>query len=93
MTMAEHDKAEKEFFKERSLSALGVLMEHGRELEFRFDGADCFLSPHETKEAVSLWVNGKEQSFSSLKELSERAEVCGKNLKTVMRKAELLTLF
>ena len=73
--MCLHDLIVKEFEQTKSLSALIFLIEHGREIEFSFEGRGYFLSRSSSQKRVSLWSNQgqEEQSFGNIEELIERA--------------------
>ena len=73
--MCLHDLIVKEFERTGSVSALIYLIEHGREIEFSFEGKKYFLSGSNSEKNVSLWSDQKEQSFYSIEELIEKAEV------------------
>ena len=68
-----HDLIVKEFEQTKSLSALIYLIEHGREIEFLFEGRKYFLSHSNSQKKVSLWSNKEELSFDSIEELIEKA--------------------
>ena len=53
--MCLHDLIVKEFEQTKSLSALIYLIEHGREIEFLFEGRKYFLSHSNSQKKVSLW--------------------------------------
>ena len=55
--MCLHDLIVKEFEQTKSLSALIYLIEHGREIEFLFEGRKYFLSHSNSQKKVSLWSN------------------------------------
>ena len=73
--MSLHDLIVKEFERTKSLSALIYLIEHGREIEFLFEGNRYFLSRSNSQKRVSLWrcPGQEEQSFDTTEELIEKA--------------------
>ena len=73
--MSLHDLIVKEFERTKSLSALIYLIEHGREIEFLFEGNRYFLSRSNSQKRVSLWScpGQEEQSFDTTEELIEKA--------------------
>ena len=58
--MCLHDLIVKEFEQTKSLSALIYLIEHGREIEFLFEGRKYFLSHSNSQKKVSVWSNKEE---------------------------------
>lgn len=73
--MCLHDLIVKEFGQTKSLSALIYLIEHGREIEFSFEGRRYFLSRSNSQKRVSLWNNQEEQSFDNIEQLIEKAMI------------------
>ncbi len=73
--MCLHDLIVKEFEQTKSLSALIYLIEHGREIEFSFEGRRYFLSRSNSQKRVSLWNNQEEQSFDNIEQLIEKAMI------------------
>ena len=91
-----HDLIVKEFEQTKSLSALIYLIEHGREIEFSFEGRGYFLSRSGSQKRVSLWTNqGQgEQSFDNIEELIEKAIMLnGAVLIDVLPQIQLETVF
>lgn len=87
------DQMEQELFEKHSLTALVYLIECGRELEFEVHGHTCFLSKYETSQNFSLWVDQKEQSFSSMAALLKRGQVHNAGFVSVWEKSKIITLF
>ena len=83
----------KELFDTKSLNALKFLIICGRELEFKVNGKECFISRHESKQNVSLWIAKDEQSFDSVPELIEKASIGDMDFLTAWEQAELAYLF
>lgn len=73
--MCLHDLIVEEFEQTKSLSALIYLIEHGREIEFSFEGRRYFLSCSNSQKRVSLWSNQEEQSFDNIEQLIETAMI------------------
>lgn len=73
--MCLHDLIVEEFEQTKSLSALIYLVEHGREIEFSFEGRRYFLSRSNSQKRVSLWSNQEEQSFDNIEQLIETAMI------------------
>lgn len=73
--MCLHDLIVEEFEQTKSLSALIYLVEHGREIEFSFEGRRYFLSRSNSQKRVSLWNNQEEQSFDNIEQLIEKAMI------------------
>lgn len=73
--MCLHDLIVEEFEQTKSLSALIYLIEHGREIEFSFEGRRYFLSRSNSQKRVSLWSNQEEQSFDNIEQLIETAMI------------------
>ena len=82
-----------ELFENKSLAALVFLMDHGRELEFKVNEKECFLSCDGSEKYVSLWVNNNEQSFDSVLELIENAAIENVCFVTAWQQAKLKYLF
>ena len=70
-----HDSIVNELFNKKSLAALIFLIDCGRELEFKMNGKEYFISRDSSKKYVSLWENKNEQSFESVLELIENATI------------------
>ena len=87
--MGVHERIVKELFETKSLAALIFLVEQGRELEFKVHGKECFISRHESKQNVSLWIAKDEQSFDSIPELIEKASIGDMDFLTAWEQAEL----
>ena len=83
----------KELFETKSLNALKFLIICGRELEFKVNGKECFISQCESKQYVSLWIDQNEQSFDSVSDLIEQASIGGMDFLTAWEQAELAYLF
>ena len=82
-----------ELFKTKSLAALVYLINNGRELEFLFDGKECFISKSGSKKYVSLWVEGVEQSFNSVEQLIANAVIDEKSFLFIWDEIEIQYLF
>ena len=87
------DILDDELMLRKSLGALIYLIDLGHELEFSVDKEFYFLSHHQTSKAVSLWNNGKEQSFNSITELLENALIDGQSFLSMWEKAKMESLF
>ena len=83
----------KELFDTKSLNALKFLIICGRELEFKVNGKECFISQHGSKQYVSLWLDQDEQSFDSVSDLIEQASIGDMHKNTAWEQAELAYLF
>ena len=88
-----HDCASAELFDNHSLNALCFLIEHGRELEFVYCGHEYFLSCSGSKQYVSLWSKGTEQSFAGLNEFINNATLQGIPFLAAWDQIELQYLF
>lgn len=88
-----HERIVKELFETKSLAALLFLVEQGRELEFKVNGKECFISQHGSKQYVSLWLDQGEQSFDSVSDLIEQASIGDMDFLTAWEQAELAYLF
>lgn len=91
-----HDLIVEEFERTKSLSALIYLIEHGREIEFLFEGRRYFLSRSNSQKTVSLWSNQgqEEQSFDNIEELIEKAKMLNDVvLLDVLPQIQLETIF
>lgn len=88
-----HDKMVEELFKTKSLNALIYLIEHGRELEFKYNDIECFISKDHSSGFVSIWVDKKEQAFDSIEELIANAEIDNALFEDIWRDITLGVLF
>ncbi len=94
--MCLHDLIVKEFERTNSLSALIYLIEHGREIEFLFEGRGYFLSRSNSQKSVSLWSSQgqEEQCFDNIEELIEKATMLnGAALSDVLPHIQVETIF
>ena len=82
-----------ELFNKKSLAALIFLIDCGRELEFKMNGKEYFISCNGSKNYVSLWENKNEQSFDSVLELIENATIENMCFLTAWKQSELEYLF
>lgn len=82
-----------ELFNNKSLAALIFLIDHGRELEFKMNGKDCFISCAGSKKYVSLWDNKNEQSFDSVLELIAYGTIENMSFLTAWEQVELGYLY
>lgn len=88
-----YDRITDELMKEKSLAALVYLINGGRELEFEYNGNEYFMSRSKAEIYVSLWGEGKEQSFSRVEDLVENAIIDEKPLLSVWKDLTLTYLF
>lgn len=88
-----HDMIVRELYDKKSLAALIHVIDFGRELEFKVNGKEYFISRDRSEKYVSLWDNKTEQSFDSVYELIENAVVDDDTLLSVWDKVELAFLF
>lgn len=73
----DHDHRTEELFSNHSLEALVWLIDAGRELEFTFHGAECFISRSGSAQYVSLWCRHSVQSFPNMESLLHDAVLDG----------------
>ena len=88
-----HDMIVNELFETKSFSALIFLIDCGRELKFKVNGKEHFISCDRSKKYVSLWANKNEQSFDSVLELIENATIENMCFLTAWKHSELEYLF
>jgi len=93
MDWKQHDLLEKALFEEKSLTALMALIEAGRELEFKHLDTKGFISCDGAEKTVSLWINGKEQSFDSMQALIGQAVLPEGTFASLFHEIEIETLF
>lgn len=93
MDWEQHALLEKALFEEKSLTALMALIEAGRELEFRHKNTQGFISCDGAQKTVSLWISGKEQSFTSMRALVEHAVLPEGRFASLFQEIEIETLF
>ena len=91
--MDTHDLLVNELFNKKSLAALIVLIDFGRELEFKMNGKEYFISCNGSKNYVSLWENKNEQRFDSVLELIENATIENMRFLTAWEQVELEYLY
>lgn len=72
-----YSAVQKELMEGKSLAALAMLIEGGRELEFTFRSGTYFLSRHGSARGVSLWHEKEEQAFPSVWSLLSGARLEG----------------
>ena len=89
----DHDLASADLFEHKSLDALIFLIDHGRELEFRYCNQDYYISCDNSKQYISLWHNITEEIFSSLNELINNAVLQNVPFLTAWEQIELQYLF
>ncbi len=77
-TVSLHDRIVRELFDKKALSALIWLIDHGRELEFDWQGRPGFISRSGSAKTVSLWLDEQEQAFDSTESLVRHALLEGK---------------
>ena len=77
----------------KSLAALAMLIEGGRELEFTFQSGTYFLSRHGSARGVSLWHEQEEQAFSSVWGLLSGARLEGVPFREAWASCAIVTLF
>lgn len=88
-----HDIIVDELFNKKSLAALIFLIDSGRELEFRYNKQEYFVSCSSSKKYVSIWCDSIEQSFDSVYDLIEKALLSEKRFLYAWDKIEFETLF
>nr|WP_307986750.1 selenium-dependent molybdenum cofactor biosynthesis protein YqeB [uncultured Oscillibacter sp.] len=77
----------------RSLAALAMLIDGGRELEFTFRSGTYFLSRHGSARGVSLWHEKEEQAFSNVWSLLSGARLEGVPFQEAWISCAIVTLF
>lgn len=77
----------------KSLAALAMLIDGGRELEFMFQGGTYFLSRHGSAQGVSLWHEQEEQAFSNVWSLLSGARLEGVPFREAWASCVIETLF
>ncbi len=88
-----HDIIADELFTNKSFGSLIYLIDKGRELEFTYNGIECFISCSESQSYVSLWCGKEEQCFESVEKLIENSKIGQQKLKDVWMDVEFGTLF
>ena len=88
-----HEIMVKELFEEKSIKALIYLIDHGRELEFEYNNKICFISKDNSIRFVSIWIDKDEQSFDSVRELIDKAEIDGILFKNIWNEIDLGILY
>ena len=88
-----HDVIVEELFNNKSFGALIYLIDKGRELEFSYDGIDCFISCSESNSYVSLWCGKEQQDFESVEKLIVNSKVGEHKLIDIWKDVEFRTLF
>ena len=88
-----HDKLTNDLFHHHSLGALIFLINSGRELEFLYKKANCFISKSNSTKMVSIWIDKKEIPFDTMDALIENATVLNEKLIDIFHKTTLIMLF
>lgn len=88
-----HDLIVNELFEHKSLAALIFLIDCGRELEFKVNGKEYFISRAGSTKYVSLWESKYEQSFESVIKLIENATLENMVFLSAWEQAELVYLY
>ena len=88
-TVSLHDRIVRELFDKKALSALIWLIDHGRELEFDWQGRPGFISRSGSAKTVSLWLDEQEQAFDSTEALAQDALLGGKPFYQIWEDIEL----
>ena len=84
-----HGQIAGELFDKKALSALIWLVDHGHELEFRWQGRPGFISRSGSAKVVSIWLDKKEQAFDSTEALAQDALLGGKPFYQIWEDIEL----
>ena len=88
-----YSAVQKELTEGKSLAALAMLIDVGRELEFTFQGGTYFLSRHGSARGVSLWHEQEEQAFSNVWSLLSGARLEGVPFREAWASCAIETLF
>ena len=88
-----YSAVQKELTEGKSLAALAMLIEGGRELEFTFRSGTYFLSRHGSARGVSLWHEREEQAFPSVWSLLSGARLEGVPFPEAWASCAIETLF
>lgn len=88
-----YSAVQKELTEGKSLAALAMLIDGGRELEFTFQGGTYFLSRHGSARGVSLWHEQEEQAFSDVWSLLSSARLEGVPFREAWASCAIETLF
>ena len=88
-----YSAVQKELTEGKSLAALAMLIDGGRELEFTFQGGTYFLSRHGSARGVSLWHEQEEQAFSNVWSLLSGARLEGVPFREAWASCAIETLF
>jgi len=88
-----HDLIVSEFERTKSVAALIYLIDHGRELEFSFEGKTYFISHDKSQKYVSLWEGKDEQSFDSMEALIETSVISNSAFLSALPEIKIDTIF
>ena len=88
-----HDLIVDELYDKKSIAAFIWLISHGRELEMSYEGQSIFITSDGSKDKVSMWIDKKEYSFTSVEDMLQLGEIMGRKLIDIWNDIKLGTLF
>ena len=88
-----HDLIVDELYDKKSIAAFIWLISHGRELEMSYEGQSFFITSDGSKDNVSMWIDKKEYSFTSVEDMLQLGEIMEHKLIDIWNDIKLGTLF
>lgn len=88
-----HDLIVDELYDKKSIAAFIWLISQGRELEMSYEGQSFFITSDGSKDKVSMWIDKKEYSFTSVEDMLQLGEIMGHKLIDIWTDIQLGTLF
>ena len=82
-----------ELYDKKSIAAFIWLISQGRELEMSYEGQSFFITSDGSKDNVSMWIDKKEYSFTSVEDMLQLGEIMGRKLIDIWNDIKLGTLF
>ena len=86
-----HDLIVDELYDKKSIAAFIWLISHG--LEMSYEGQSFFITSDGSKDNVSMWIDKKEYSFTSVEDMLQLGEIMEHKLIDIWNDIKLGTLF
>ena len=88
-----HDLIVDDLYDKKSIAAFIWLISQGRELEMSYEGQSFFITSDGSKDNVSMWIDKKEYSFTSVEDMLQLDEIEGHKIIDIWSDIQLGTLF
>ena len=86
-----HTVLSDELLEKNSIGAFVWLIDHGREIEFKYKEQEYFVTTED--EDIVLWHDYKKQSFSCMEEMFEEVRLCDEDIYEVWDDVEFTCIF